>query len=1012
MSGASTPHYNFNGINGGAQPIPLLQLGFNGRPPPAPSSGIKAGYNHGPHPPPLPAHYGSYMSSFPAHVPNTARQPLQPLMAAGNGSNRPRCAVCNDILAVEQSTRLGCGHRLCPICILSSPSHERCQNCAPMPSLLANRHIRDAFNRQSPSVYAPNRPPQQVMNSGSSSVDGSPSVQFGALGSRDSTFSIWEPLPLGDSADVAPDMSKPPPAIPQYARQEQPDYNAVYASTPSHYSAASGTSTPTTAIQTQPKDFHGEALNVELNKKMGTKCTNCFENPSVVIGHCMNCNEFLCGTCIMAHARVKITRDHKIRAIGEGFRQGPGDSPNQLRLQTSSEPPSLKADSESPNSCAGGSTVSTLSACPDHDLFFVAHCATCGGATLCVRCLQSHAGHSVRPLITFDMSQALRRLVNESRNVQQAYDDSQVAVHRMAERLDQALATVQNQTKAAIAIHLDAIHKRQNELTSHIESIHRVKMSTLREQSEMLKRKRVQLNEVIGHATALLKDASMPSGGSSNGSSLTDDHDPRILECYDAILRIHAETFVPLVPTTNDALKLKLPANDTVLQAIRSFGQIESGMCPKASTLIGNGFKRAIAGRPYAVSMQMKDICGDIVTKECREQGGEFVATLFGPLNGGGASIQHAEIIDRDGGICTLMFNPKQVGMYRLNVTYCQMSITGTPTEVIVSAGRDYRDAQSQGQKFCFGKEGEGDGEFSRPWGICCDSKGRIIVADRSNHRIQIFDPFGKFIMKFGAKGVFPGFFNRPAGVCTNTMDEIVVADKDNHRVQVFTKNGVANYSFGTRGCKTGMFNYPWGVATNSANEIAVTDTRNHRVQIFTRQGHPLRVCLVDAGVKRFSGLPRGICFLPDGDLLITDFNTHRLAVVNGAGETKFFGCEGQLPGSFHRPQGIAVDPDGLVLVCDSRCHRVQVLNLYDLSIVAIFGGEKALTEKGIPATLEPEKLLDTVLFRPADPMFYTTPTTPVEDSDELLDNPTDCCVSPEGLVYVVDFKNNCVRVF
>lgn len=58
------------------------------------------------------------------------------------------------------------------------------------------------------------------------------------------------------------------------------------------------------------------------------------------------------------------------------------------------------------------------------------------------------------------------------------------------------------------------------------------------------------------------------------------------------------------------------------------------------------------------------------------------------------------------------------------------------------------------------------------------------------------------------------------------------MADKDNHRIQVFDENGNFLLKFGERGRPIGMFNYPWGVATNSQNHIAVSDTRNHRVQV------------------------------------------------------------------------------------------------------------------------------------------------------------------------------------
>lgn len=84
-----------------------------------------------------------------------------------------------------------------------------------------------------------------------------------------------------------------------------------------------------------------------------------------------------------------------------------------------------------------------------------------------------------------------------------------------------------------------------------------------------------------------------------------------------------------------------------------------------------------------------------------------------------------------------------------------------------------------------FGTEGEGDGQLCRPWGVCCDKNGQIIIADRSNNRVQVFHPNGKFSHKFGTQGTGPGQFDRPAGVAVDNQDRIIVADKDNHRIQV-----------------------------------------------------------------------------------------------------------------------------------------------------------------------------------------------------------------------------------
>lgn len=78
---------------------------------------------------------------------------------------------------------------------------------------------------------------------------------------------------------------------------------------------------------------------------------------------------------------------------------------------------------------------------------------------------------------------------------------------------------------------------------------------------------------------------------------------------------------------------------------------------------------------------------------------------------------------------------------------------SGCPAEIAVRSGRDYKEAMLKGPKFSFGREGSADGEFSRPWGICCDHKGRIIIADRSNNRIQA-SFCAKKLKRFLRKGV------------------------------------------------------------------------------------------------------------------------------------------------------------------------------------------------------------------------------------------------------------------
>ena len=41
-------------------------------------------------------------------------------------------------------------------------------------------------------------------------------------------------------------------------------------------------------------------------------------------------------------------------------------------------------------------------------------------------------------------------------------------------------------------------------------------------------------------------------------------------------------------------------------------------------------------------------------------------------------------------------------------------------------------------QLFEFGGEGSDDGKLCRPWGVSCSREGFILVANRSNNRIEV----------------------------------------------------------------------------------------------------------------------------------------------------------------------------------------------------------------------------------------------------------------------------------
>jgi DNA-binding beta-propeller fold protein YncE len=70
------------------------------------------------------------------------------------------------------------------------------------------------------------------------------------------------------------------------------------------------------------------------------------------------------------------------------------------------------------------------------------------------------------------------------------------------------------------------------------------------------------------------------------------------------------------------------------------------------------------------------------------------------------------------------------------------------------------------------GRTGTAPGEFRTPHGVEFDSRGRLIVADRHNHRIQILTKEGTFVAEYPE-------FSRGSGLAIDRNDVIYVADSE-----------------------------------------------------------------------------------------------------------------------------------------------------------------------------------------------------------------------------------------
>lgn len=81
-------------------------------------------------------------------------------------------------------------------------------------------------------------------------------------------------------------------------------------------------------------------------------------------------------------------------------------------------------------------------------------------------------------------------------------------------------------------------------------------------------------------------------------------------------------------------------------------------------------------------------------------------------------------------------------------------------------------------QLFQLGGRGSEPGSFTWPRGLAVGPDNSIVVADSSNHRVQVFDSNGIFVRQFGEYGNLEGEFDCLAGVAVNRIGQYIIADR------------------------------------------------------------------------------------------------------------------------------------------------------------------------------------------------------------------------------------------
>lgn len=81
---------------------------------------------------------------------------------------------------------------------------------------------------------------------------------------------------------------------------------------------------------------------------------------------------------------------------------------------------------------------------------------------------------------------------------------------------------------------------------------------------------------------------------------------------------------------------------------------------------------------------------------------------------------------------------------------------------------------------------GTGAGSLTHPVGIDVSRSGEIHVVESLGHTVNVFDTDGTYLYSFGELGIMDGQFRYPQGIAINGNGRVIVADRDNTRLQIW----------------------------------------------------------------------------------------------------------------------------------------------------------------------------------------------------------------------------------
>ena len=174
---------------------------------------------------------------------------------------------------------------------------------------------------------------------------------------------------------------------------------------------------------------------------------------------------------------------------------------------------------------------------------------------------------------------------------------------------------------------------------------------------------------------------------------------------------------------------------------------------------------------------------------------------------------------------------------------------------------------------------------------------------------------------RFSQLGSRPGELNFPTAIGFDSRRRVYVADRGNHRINIYSASGRFETHLDRAGGQ--RLAYPRGLAVDAANYLYVADSGMNRAHVFGPDHKFIRSLEAESDPIKLAGsLPVSIAVAPDGRIHVADIGEQSIEVYERGG--KLLARYGVKDG-LRAPRSLAINRDGTVFVADGVARAVFV---------------------------------------------------------------------------------------